>query len=44
MVPGRVDIVINNAGILRDKAFVNMTEAEFDIIQKIHVKVSLSFS
>ncbi|MBW1830273.1 MAG: SDR family NAD(P)-dependent oxidoreductase [Deltaproteobacteria bacterium] len=29
---GRVDIVINNAGILRDKSFKNMTDADWDII------------
>lgn len=39
---GRVDILINNAGILRDKAFVNMTEAEFDIIHRVHLKGSYS--
>lgn len=35
---GRVDIVINNAGILRDKTFHKMTEAEWDIIYEVHVK------
>src|SRR4051794_26612751 len=29
---GKVDIVINNAGILRDKAFRNMSVAEFDAV------------
>jgi len=29
---GRVDIVINNAGILRDVSFMKMTDAEWDII------------
>ena len=33
---GRVDIVINNAGILRDKSFKNMTEADWDIIFRVH--------
>ena len=27
---GRLDILINNAGILRDKSFKNMTDAEWD--------------
>ena len=34
---GRVDIVINNAGILRDKSFVKMTDDDWDLIQKVHV-------
>jgi len=37
---GRVDILINNAGILRDKSFKGMSDAEFDIIQAVHVKGS----
>ena len=32
----RVDIVINNAGILRDKSFKNMTDADWDIIFRVH--------
>ncbi|MEE9277062.1 MAG: SDR family NAD(P)-dependent oxidoreductase, partial [Dehalococcoidia bacterium] len=34
---GRVDIVINNAGILRDRAFNNMTEDEFDRVYAVHL-------
>ncbi|KAI8388034.1 uncharacterized protein BYT42DRAFT_543407 [Radiomyces spectabilis] len=37
---GRVDIVINNAGILRDKSFARMTDADWDLIQAVHVKGS----
>lgn len=37
---GRVDILINNAGILRDKAFVNMTPDEFDLIHRVHLRGS----
>ncbi|MEM8605985.1 MAG: SDR family NAD(P)-dependent oxidoreductase [Myxococcota bacterium] len=33
---GRVDIVINNAGILRDKSFKNMTDGDWDIIFRVH--------
>ena len=33
---GRVDIVINNAGILRDKSFKNMTDADWDVIFRVH--------
>ncbi|MBZ2187501.1 SDR family oxidoreductase [Alcanivorax sp. JB21] len=35
---GRVDIVINNAGILRDKSFHNMTEDDWDLVYNVHVK------
>ncbi|CAO2652806.1 Nn.00g022170.m01.CDS01 [Neocucurbitaria sp. VM-36] len=34
---GRIDILINNAGILRDKAFANMTDDQWDIIHKVHL-------
>jgi multifunctional beta-oxidation protein len=34
---GRIDILINNAGILRDKAFTNMTDDQWDIIHKVHL-------
>ncbi|KAI7897720.1 uncharacterized protein BX663DRAFT_527318 [Cokeromyces recurvatus] len=37
---GRVDIIINNAGILRDKSFARITDADWDIIQAVHVKGS----
>ena len=35
---GRIDVLINNAGILRDVAFKNMTDADWDLIIKVHVK------
>lgn len=35
---GRVDILINNAGILRDKSFLKMTEAEWDAVIAVHLK------
>ena len=34
---GRVDIVINNAGILRDKSFHNMDEAMIDAVLAVHL-------
>lgn len=37
---GTVHILINNAGILRDVAFRNMKDADWDLIQKVHVKGS----
>jgi NAD(P)-dependent dehydrogenase (short-subunit alcohol dehydrogenase family) len=35
---GDIDIVINNAGILRDSALVNMTEDDFDEVVRVHLK------
>ncbi len=35
---GKVDIVINNAGILRDKSILKMTEEDWDIISDVHLK------
>jgi NAD(P)-dependent dehydrogenase (short-subunit alcohol dehydrogenase family) len=33
----RVDVVINNAGILRDASFAKMTDEDWDLIYKVHV-------
>ncbi|MBN1571579.1 MAG: SDR family oxidoreductase [Deltaproteobacteria bacterium] len=35
---GKVDIVINNAGILRDKSFLKMEEDMWDIIMAVHLR------
>jgi NAD(P)-dependent dehydrogenase (short-subunit alcohol dehydrogenase family) len=35
---GKLDVLINNAGILRDRMMVNMTEAEWDSVIKVHLK------
>ena len=35
---GRLDVVINNAGILRDKMSFNMTEEEWDAVIRVHLK------
>jgi NAD(P)-dependent dehydrogenase (short-subunit alcohol dehydrogenase family) len=39
---GDVDIVVNNAGILRDAALVNMTESDFDEVLRVHLKGHLA--
>jgi NAD(P)-dependent dehydrogenase (short-subunit alcohol dehydrogenase family) len=41
---GRVDILINNAGILRDKAFHKMDEAYIDAVVDVHLKGALFVS
>ncbi|HEV8673262.1 MAG TPA: SDR family oxidoreductase [Methylomirabilota bacterium] len=35
---GRLDIVVNNAGILRDRMIFNMTEEEWDAVIAVHLK------
>ena len=35
---GRVDVVVNNAGILRDKTFHKMEDADWDQVYKVHVE------
>ena len=35
---GRVDVVVNNAGIVRDKVIWNMTAADFDAVMRVHVR------
>uniref|UniRef100_A0A7S4NJV1 Ketoreductase domain-containing protein n=1 Tax=Paramoeba aestuarina TaxID=180227 RepID=A0A7S4NJV1_9EUKA len=39
---GRIDIVVNNAGILRDKSFTKMTPEDWDLIHRVHLKGSMS--
>lgn len=34
---GRIDILINNAGILRDISFKNIKDEDFDLVVKVHV-------
>lgn len=34
---GKVDVLINNAGILRDKAFKNLEKSDWDIIMRVHL-------
>jgi NAD(P)-dependent dehydrogenase (short-subunit alcohol dehydrogenase family) len=35
---GKVDILVCNAGILRDKSFANTSEADWDAVIKVHLK------
>jgi NAD(P)-dependent dehydrogenase (short-subunit alcohol dehydrogenase family) len=37
---GRLDALVNNAGVLRDRMFVNMTEEEWDSCIRGHLKAS----
>ena len=35
---GKLDVLVNNAGILRDRMLVNMTEDEWDAVIQVHLK------
>ena len=35
---GTLDVLVNNAGILRDRMLVNMTEEEWDAVINVHLK------
>ncbi|XP_029366017.1 peroxisomal multifunctional enzyme type 2 isoform X2 [Echeneis naucrates] len=37
---GRIDIVVNNAGILRDRSFPRTSDLDWDLIQRIHLRGS----
>ena len=35
---GHLDVLVNNAGIVRDQAIWNMSETDFDAVLRVHVK------
>src|SRR4051812_35656715 len=35
---GRLDVLVNNAGILRDRALVNMSPEEWDAVVSVHMR------
>ena len=35
---GSLDVVVNNAGITRDKMLFNMTDDEFDLVVRVHLR------
>lgn len=35
---GRVDVIVNNAGILRDKSFSKMTDSDWSQVHRVHVR------
>ncbi|KAF1335801.1 Peroxisomal multifunctional enzyme type 2, partial [Globisporangium splendens] len=39
---GRVDIVVNNAGIVRDTSFARMSQAQWDAVYKVHLEGTMS--
>ncbi|MGM9945087.1 MAG: SDR family NAD(P)-dependent oxidoreductase [Lysinibacillus sp.] len=41
---GRLDIVVNNAGILRDRMLFKMSEEEWDAVMAVHLKGSFNMT
>lgn len=41
---GRVDVVVNNAGILRDKSFHKMSDDDWDLVYDVHLKGAFKVS
>jgi NAD(P)-dependent dehydrogenase (short-subunit alcohol dehydrogenase family) len=41
---GRIDVLVNNAGILRDKTFAKMDLADFQMVMDVHLKGSVNCS
>src|SRR5690349_8726457 len=41
---GDLHVVVNNAGILRDRTLVNMTESDFDAVVDVHLKGTFCLS
>jgi NAD(P)-dependent dehydrogenase (short-subunit alcohol dehydrogenase family) len=41
---GRLDVLVNNAGILRDRMLFSMTEEEWDSVIKVHLKGTFATS
>ncbi|MDT3439841.1 SDR family NAD(P)-dependent oxidoreductase [Pseudofrankia sp. BMG5.37] len=41
---GRLDVVVNNAGIIRDRMLFAMTESDFDAVVAVHLKGSFALT
>lgn len=34
---GRIDVLVNNAGLLRDVSFRNMKDSDWDLVMQVHL-------
>ncbi len=41
---GTLDVVVNNAGILRDRMLVNMTDVEWDAVIRVHLRSTFAMT
>ena len=41
---GRIDIVINNAGILRDRSFARLSDQDWDLVHRVHLRGAFKVS
>ena len=41
---GRIDIVINNAGILRDRSFARTADLDWDLVHRVHLRGAFQVS
>ncbi len=41
---GRLDVLVNNAGILRDRMIPSMSEEDFDLVLSVHLKGTFSMT
>jgi len=35
---GRIDIIVNNAGILRDRSFARISDTDWDLVHRVHLR------
>jgi NAD(P)-dependent dehydrogenase (short-subunit alcohol dehydrogenase family) len=35
---GKIDVLVNNAGVLRDRAFLNMSDTDWNLVFDVHMK------
>ena len=41
---GRIDIVVNNAGILRDRSFARISDLDWDLVHRVHLRGAFKVS